>query len=188
MASPDVGRGASARPDLPMLPDDYEPEPGPASQDRGAPGHDLAEASARRAQAVTMRLSGLTYEQIAERLGYADKSAVRHTVLRALDRREAARVDELRDVENARLDRANAALWPAVLKGDPKSVDTFIRLSARRARLNGLDAPQQIAVTSGLQADFADTLAGLQEVVLGEVVHLDEHGQPESDPGEPEEA
>lgn len=160
---------------------------GPASDDQGVPGHDLARASARRAQAVALRLAGMTYEEIAVQAGYSDKSAARHAVLRALDRVEAESVQEYRELENARLDRAQAAIWTQVVAGDIKAVLAFLRLSARRARMNGLDAPQAVTVSTPdrvqLEAMIADFRTGV-ETVLGEVTdsHVIEGG-----PGEREE-
>lgn len=135
---------------------------------------DAAEDAARRVKAVTMRLAGMTYEQVAEQAGYSDKSAARQTVMRALERVEQQRVDDLRALENARLDRAQAAIWPKVIGGDIKAVDSFLRLSARRARMNGLDAPVSVTINPGTQAALTDALADLREIVLGEVTHVDD--------------
>src|SRR5262245_44999588 len=116
---------------------------------------DAAERSVVRSEAVSLRLAGYTYPQIAERLGYSDKSTARNTVLRALDRYEHQQVDELRTVENARLYALTGAVWPLVepeegitVPGDLmlRAVDTALRISARRARLNGLDAPTEVIV------------------------------------------
>jgi hypothetical protein len=137
----------------------------PASDDRGPPGHDAARAGARRIDAVQLRLAGLTYEQIAAQAGYHDKSAARHAVLRALDRVEHAAVDDLRVLENARLDRAQAAIWPAVLRGELAAVNSFLRLSERRARLNGLDAPVRVSVADDTKAQIDALLVELTEVV-----------------------
>lgn len=118
-----------------------------ATEHKGNPGGDKATASARRNQAVTYRLAGMTYEKIAETLGYYDGGAARNVVMRALEHVEAESVRDLRSVENARLDRAQAAIWPRVLQGENSAVGLYLRISERRARLNGLDAPVQVAVT-----------------------------------------
>lgn len=141
-----------------------------ASSMQGRPGNDSAAAAATRIRAVSLRLAGLSYDQIAEQAGYSDRSTARHAVMRALDRAEEANVGELRTVENHRLDRAQAAIWPAVLRGDTKAVDTFLRLSARRSRLNGLDAPQVLEVSSPARVALEDALGQLREVVLGQVI------------------
>lgn len=139
----------------------------PASADRGNAGTDPARATARRTQAVTLRLAGLTYEQIAERAGYGDRHAARNTVMRALREVEAENVQELRQVENARLERATAAIWPKVLAGDVRALEAWLKVSERLSKLNGLDAPTQVAISTGVQAELSDALGLLQEAVLG---------------------
>jgi hypothetical protein len=52
-------------------------------------------------------------------------------------------VETTRAIELERTDVMTAGLWPAVEKGDPKAVAAAIRVSERRARLLGLDAPLQ---------------------------------------------
>lgn len=153
----------------------------PAGDRQGAPGHDAAVSAATRAEMVALRLQGFTYEQIAERHGYATASAARQVVMRALAHVEAANVRDMRTLENARLDRAQAGLWPKVLQGDPRATDTWLRLSQRRARLNGLDAPVQVAISAGVKADLDDALADLETVVFGEVLTVRDD-DPDDDP------
>lgn len=125
---------------------------------------------ARRAEAMTYLLAGMSYEQIGERLGISKAGAV-DMIHRTLDMAEQRGVDELRSVENARLDRAQAAIWTAVLQGDLKAIDTFLKISARRARLNGLDAPTQINLKVSVRAEMEAALNELEQVVLrGELV------------------
>lgn len=147
---------------------------GPASADQGDPGHDVARAAARRAQTVNLRLMGLTYEQIAQQQHYSDRSAARAVVVRALDRVEARLVGEYRDLENARYDAMQAAVFPLLYSGTPEqkiaTLNSLIRLADRRAKLNGLDAPTKLEVGAGAQAQLEDALAQLRDVVLGEVL------------------
>lgn len=148
---------------------------GPPSADRGAPGHDLARAKARRIQALELKLSGMTYQAIADEMGYTDKSQPQNLIQRALDHVEARQVDELRDIEGARLDRLNRVAWSILLdaKTTPetrlKAVGQALRVSERRSRLYGLDAPVKVAIDQGAQAELEDALALLRDVVLGEV-------------------
>lgn len=160
----------------------------PASEARGTAGQDLAEYATRRARALRLRLSGgLTYAQIAEELGYNDRSAARFAVLAALDRVEVKAVEEYRDVQHARLERMHAALWPLIVGShsptrpdgtpEPTYVDPATRVSAirqavnvaaRDARLLGLDAPQKLEVSGGMQAQLEAALLELREVVQGD--------------------
>ena len=157
---------------------------GPASAQRGAPGQERVGATARRIQAIEMRLSGMTYQAIADSLGYSDPSDARSLIMRAIDRVEARQVDELRDLEGARLDRMTRIVWAILADRDQtsenrmKAVDRALRISERRARLYGLDAPVRVSVSSGAMAELEDALAALAEVVEGEVVPGDDDSSP----------
>lgn len=105
-----------------------------------------AATAQRRAQAIQLRLSGVDWQTIADRLNYSDKAAACKDVTRALEANQAAARkagEDLRTVELARLDRLQAALWAQALKGDAKVVDTLLRLMQRRARMTGLDNIEQ---------------------------------------------
>ena len=136
----------------------------------------------RRIEALSLRLAGLTYEQIAERLDISPEGA-RDMVNRTLDRAENQIVDEMRELEGARLDRAQAAIWTKVLEGDTKAVDTFLRISQRRARLYGLDSPTAINVSVGVRQEMEQALDDLQQVVMGKV--LDSHYENTVEPERP---
>lgn len=122
----------------------------PASERRGDPGHDQAHDRAAGAELMRLRMMGMSYAQIAVQAGYADGSGARNALLRALDRHEAENATQLRTVENLRLDADERVLRSII--GDTnqkipdrlKAIDSRTRLSARRSRLNGLDAPVQV--------------------------------------------
>jgi len=46
-----------------------------------------------------------------------------------------------------RIDRAQAAIWDQVIKGNHGAIDRFVKLSERRSRILGLDAPAKMALT-----------------------------------------
>jgi hypothetical protein len=121
------------------------------------------DAAERDAKALELRKDGLTYTQIAERLGISRSTAHKH-VTRGLHRTRQEPADELRRLEAERLNQ----LWAeamAVLRrrhvlvqsgkvvkdddGQPITDDgpllqattTLLRVMERRARLLGLDAP-----------------------------------------------
>lgn len=150
----------------------------PASTDHGSGAHDLGRAAARRVQAVRLRMSGATYDQIAEACGYSDKGSARHAVMRALTRLEAESVGELRALENARLDADEVVLRSLIADRSQtantriRAIDSRLRLSARRARLNGLDAPLQVALSAGVTAELEDALAEAAALIEGEVLDV----------------
>jgi DNA-binding CsgD family transcriptional regulator len=127
-------------------------------------------ASARRVEALTLRLAGLSYEQIAERL-HISREGAQDMVNRSLARAENLAAEEMRELEGSRLDRAQAAIWTQVLEGDVKAVQAFLQISARRARLFGLDAPTKLNISVSVRAEMEQALNALEQVVLGEVIH-----------------
>lgn len=165
-------RTAVAYPDDPD--DDARAAPAlpPASTRQGDPDQALDRANAIRL--LTLRTQGLTYDQIAAEAGYSDHGAARNALMRALNRHEAENVSQLRTLENLRMDADERQLRAIISDTTQKpamrirAIDARTRLSARRARLNGLDAPQQLVVTSGAVAQATDALSALQELLLGE--------------------
>lgn len=129
------------------------------------PANTRIERQARRTEAVSMALAGLTYEQIGERLGISAQGAHALVERTIIDTRNYA-VDQLRALENARLDRAQAAIWSSVLEGDIKAVNTFLRISERRAKMNGLDAPNKVQMAVSVRQEMEQALVLLEEVIL----------------------
>lgn len=103
-------------------------------------------ANERQAKALALRKSGLTYEAIAEQLGYSSREGARKAIETALRNTIQEPADELRRLECERLDAMLAALWWRVEAGHPQAVDAALRVMARRAALLGLDAPKRVDV------------------------------------------
>jgi hypothetical protein len=105
-------------------------------------GRQLAEDT-RQVKALELAAEGKTYSEIAVALGYADKSGARKLVQRALTARADPSAAQLRVIEGVRLDMLLRAVWPQAMKGETESVREALRISERRARLFGLDAPAE---------------------------------------------
>jgi FAD/FMN-containing dehydrogenase len=106
-------------------------------------------AAERTRQAMALKKAGKTYEEIRRALGISKGAAVK-AVQRGLAeiKDETSRdAEEHRAIESARLDTAQAAIWPQVMQGDLAAIDRFVRLSQRRAALLGLDAPTKVDAT-----------------------------------------
>lgn len=127
------------------------------------------------AEALSLRLAGLTQAQIAARLGIA-VNAVQETLSRELDKGRPSdeQIRQMRELENARLDRVQAAIWSKVLEGDLKAVDSYLRISQRRARMNGFDAPIDVTLSITVRQEMEQALAELESVVLGNKVIMGE--------------
>jgi hypothetical protein len=132
-----------------------------------------ARQKARRVEAMSYKLAGLTWDQIGDRLEISADSAQR-LVENAISRAVNTSAESLREVENARLDRMQAAVWASAIQGDHKSIALVLQIQTRRARLNGLDAPTRIDLAVGVRNEMEGALAELRQVVLGEVYSMEE--------------
>lgn len=101
-----------------------------------------AEIAKRRADAIRLRIAGLEWQDIADRLNYASKGAACTDVSRAMQERlveQDQAVEEMRAIETMRLDRIMAGLWSSAAGGNARAADTVVRIIDRRCKLNGLD-------------------------------------------------
>jgi len=97
-------------------------------------------AAIREAEAVALRVEGLSFRAIAERLGYANPGSAYRAVMRGLERLfPTEKAEALRKLELARLDRLIQVLWPRVEEGDYDAIDRVLKVISLRARLLGLD-------------------------------------------------
>jgi hypothetical protein len=90
---------------------------------------------------LQLRMMGLTYAQIAETVGYADRAAAFNAVSDELNRQA---VDGLESrnaavaVGLARLDKLLAGLWEFAEAGDVAAVDRVLAIEKRRAEIADL--------------------------------------------------
>jgi hypothetical protein len=100
---------------------------------------DRALAAARRVRAVELKTAGLTYEQVAIELGYTSRGTAYNVVAKALRDQTIEAVGSLRDLENARLDALQLALWDAAMTGDVRAAVAIVQIVKTRVHLNGLE-------------------------------------------------
>lgn len=106
------------------------------------------QARARHEQALKLRLAGYSYRDIARELGYSDHSAAYQAVTKLLTETVREPADEVRSMELDRLDGMWKAIAPSAELGDVEAIDRALKIQARRAALQGLDAPKKIAPTN----------------------------------------
>lgn len=111
------------------------------------------EAAEKRRRALQLRKAGATFDQIAEQVGYDNRGNACRAIQQELADLPKEDAVELRDLELARLDSLLTAMWPKAMNGNGWAVDRVLRIMERRARLAGLDQPEQIAITTA-QGDF----------------------------------
>lgn len=103
----------------------------------------------RRAQAVELRLAGLTFQQIADQLGYSGRDSARIDIDRAYEAMVIERnhnLDVLKEEQLAILARMRRAVWPAAIQGDTKAVDIVLKIVDRTSKLLGLDPSLHVSL------------------------------------------
>ena len=130
-------------------------------------GSKAVNAAERQAAAVHLRKSGHTFQEIADKLGYAGHQGAYKAVMSAIRKIVQEPAEELRKLELERLDVMLKSLWPFVLKGSPRHVEMALKVMDRRAAYLGLDAPKQVedhrTVTVNIMADYLAETTGLDK-------------------------
>lgn len=114
-----------------------------------------------RAQAIhalELVKAGNSWREAARISGYSDVSNCHRAVKKLMDKRMVESVDELRALENERLDELALSVWDAARAGNWKAMENALRIMERRAKLNGLDAPTRSELSGPEGAALAVTL------------------------------
>ena len=98
----------------------------------------LAQARVKRVRAVQLLIEGRNYDEIARAVGYSHRGSAHHAVATALAAREVEAVDELRALEQVRLDQLQSSMWPLAMAGDLAAITVVLRIIDMRCRLLGL--------------------------------------------------
>jgi hypothetical protein len=125
------------------------------SQNSKVPDPELIE---KEVMVFELRRQGLTFQKIAERLGYADPSGAYVAYKRAYKRILVQAGSEVVHQELDRLDSLQVAIWDKAMGGDEKAILAILKIMERRARYLGLDKPMKVEVTNydgGLIRDHA---------------------------------
>ena len=130
----------------------------------------------REVKVLELRRAGLTWQNIAKEVGYADPTGAYAAYKRAVKRVLQEPADEVRQQELDRLDRLQVAVWPRAMKGDDRAINTILRLMERRAKLLGLDAAQKVQAEVTTFDGHRDIDAEIERIL--EVIRGADHGQP----------
>jgi len=123
----------------------------------------------RRSFVMKFRKSGWTYEKIALAalrkygykalpLGYDSRYAYKD-VKRELDKlRDGTSEDTeaVRDIELQRLDALLAGIWAKAARGNVAAIDRALRISERRCKLLGVDAPTELKLGGSIHFNAVD--------------------------------
>jgi orotate phosphoribosyltransferase-like protein len=106
-------------------------------------GSDEPIIQARRIEALDLRKAGFAYAAIGKQLKVSGEQARLDVMsaLKQLAEHQDTETAEYRNLELERLDRMMLAVWSDAIKGHLGAVDRVLKISERRARLMGLDAP-----------------------------------------------
>lgn len=107
-----------------------------------------AAVAEQRIRCYQLRLSGLSVRQIATATGLS-VGTVSNRIQSEINARVLPLADEVRKVELDRLDGWLARLNTQIVAGVAvaRNVEVAVRVSERRAKLLGIDAPQQLEAT-----------------------------------------
>lgn len=103
----------------------------------------------RRAKAIRLKIGGATYTEIAEALGYSSRSAAHMDVKRSLEKHvieEGLAIEAWRELELARLDTLQQAIWDKAMSGDTRAIEAALKILDRRSKLLGLDSAIRLEV------------------------------------------
>lgn len=100
-------------------------------------------AAQRRKDAVELRKAGATFEQIGAQLGITRQAAFRtvNVALAKVNAEIIAEADTMRSLELERLDKLWQTMYKQAVTGNQGAVDRCLKISERRAKLLGMDAP-----------------------------------------------
>ena len=101
-------------------------------------------AAERQAQALKLRMAGVTFQQIADTLGYKGKQGAHKAVMSALKKTLQEPADEYRQLQHERLSRLWRVAYDQAINGDLRAVDRCVSIHRELAKLFGLDAPVQV--------------------------------------------
>jgi hypothetical protein len=90
---------------------------------------------------MRLREAGVSYDKIAEAVGYRDRSGAHKAVMAGLKAEPQESATNLRHLELIRLDKLMFQLWPLATGKPPDqpAIDRILKIMQRRAALTGLD-------------------------------------------------
>jgi hypothetical protein len=147
---------------------------------RGRSSPAAIDRAEREREAIVLRRAGTSYEDIATRLGFADRSGAKKAVERGLSRWMRESDEELRAFELERTEALIARLWPLIDCPDPDLdvLAAYMRLVDYRAKIAGLYAPRrqqvEVAVRGRVEHRKIEAVRAL-ELDSDVVTVVDEH-------------
>jgi hypothetical protein len=98
----------------------------------------------RELAVVNLRRTGMTWQMIANEVGYASPAGAWKAYERACARTLEEPTAEARRIELDRLDALQFTYWEPAIQGNLRAADYVLKVIDRRAKILGIDAPQKI--------------------------------------------
>lgn len=131
---------------------------------------------------LELRRAGHTFDHIARQLDYYDEGGAYKAYKRALARTLQQPAAEIRELAVDRLDKLLTTIWDTALEGDPKAIETVLKIETRRAQLLGLDSPTRLSIDA---AALGDEIGRLLDTLTTPDDDSDEPAGSDDGPGEP---
>lgn len=119
------------------------------------------EVAEKQAQSIELRKAGATYDQIARKVGYANRGSAYRAVKSALEKITEEPAYELRNLISERLDVMLLGVWQQARSGHLGAIDRAIKIEERRAKLFGLDKQAETEITVNNGTNYASNLDDL---------------------------
>jgi len=116
----------------------------------------------RDLRCVELRKAGLTWQAIADRLGYASAGHAYTRFMVVMKEWPREDIETTRNLISDRYEAMLRALWPEVLSGKWLAIDRATRILENLAKLHGANRPEKIEITPGETA-LDQALRELQE-------------------------
>lgn len=127
--------------DLKVVPDSRTPKPRkPRGTKEPAPDSRTSqrENPERDAEALRLRMGGLTQVQVARQMGWTSHTTAGRAIQRAVDRAETEPDTQIIRLTLERFDAAIRGLMPGVMEGDTRAVTAMVKVEHERLELLGL--------------------------------------------------
>lgn len=125
-----------------------------------------AEIAEQTARAYELKLRGASYRRIAQEMGISLGKA-HNLVKQAIAERVDPLVEEYRGLELDKLEDAEAKLWVQIENGSPRqlprNIEVLIKLSERRSKLLGMDAPERKEIEAVIEERAPEVLALIEQ-------------------------
>ena len=128
-----------------------------------------AVVAAEQARCFELKLQGWSYRRIAKEMGLS-LGTVSNRIKDAIAERVDPLVEEYRAIELEKLEEAERPLWEQVLSENPRdrgrlarNVEVLIKVSERRSKLVGMDAPEKQEIAAQVEHKPAEVLSLIEQ-------------------------